>query len=244
MSEQLNRVFDWVPDKDPANKLYRATRRAYDDPVSVLHECGAWLDQGEEGACVGFGLAHLLACNPPAMKVDARFAREGIYYPSQRRDEYPGGEYPNARPRMQGTSLKAACKVLVDIGACDGFEWVFGFDEWLHVIPSKPVVLGTKWYGDMMRPDGKGYVYASGVEAGGHCWLTRGNDQEKRRGVGRNSWGPHWGRKGDFFISHADLRKLLDEEDGEAVTLVNPRAVPLNAVPVEHRNWFARLFGF
>ncbi|MDD5706625.1 MAG: hypothetical protein PHR35_11940 [Kiritimatiellae bacterium] len=76
-------------------------------PRTMQWACNAWLDQGSEGACVGFGLAHELAAEPAVCKVSARFARERIYWEAQRRDGFAGGDYPGAKPKVPGTSVLA-----------------------------------------------------------------------------------------------------------------------------------------
>ncbi len=69
---------------------------------------------------------------------------------------------------------------------------------------------------------------------GGHCTYLNGSKLKWRENVmhyepkdlereltvirGRNSWGSSWGINGDFYITLADLDKLL-AQDGEAAVL-------------------------
>jgi hypothetical protein len=63
------------------------------------------LDQGKEGACVGFAWSHELAAYPVRVEVDDEFARSKIYAEAQKIDEWPGEAY-------HGTSVLAGAKVV------------------------------------------------------------------------------------------------------------------------------------
>ena len=46
---------------------------------------------------------------------------------------------------------------------------------------------------------------------GGHAVMAAGYDQEKKRFLVRNSWGPEWGQGGYFTIPYAYLESLADD---------------------------------
>jgi hypothetical protein len=82
------------------------------------------LDQGQEGACVGFGTTNELLWNPvPVPNLTAKFAREKIYWVAQRDDPWPGGAYPNASPRYEGTSVLYGIKAAADLGYYTEYRW-------------------------------------------------------------------------------------------------------------------------
>ena len=68
--------------------------------VSDLTDWWDFYDQGEEGACVGFGISRL-ASNLNRKRYDARW----LYHEAQKVDEWPGESY-------DGTSVKAGLDIL------------------------------------------------------------------------------------------------------------------------------------
>lgn len=59
---------------------------------SYTWSCGKWLDQGQEGACVGFAWTHELIARPAVVTgVAAAFAREKVYWEAQKIDPWEGG---------------------------------------------------------------------------------------------------------------------------------------------------------
>ncbi len=192
--------------------------------------CAPRLDQGQEGACVGFAWAHELAAQPQVVKgTDAQFARERLYWEAQRIDPWPGGSYPGATPAYEGTSVLAGAKAVAALGLIREYRWAFTTDDILRAISHEgPVVMGSVWYRSMFRPRPSGLLEvdpSSGV-AGGHAWLLRGQRfrtplRGEPRSAGtelvriRNSWGPAWGHAGDAFLRLEDLEHLLTT-DGDA----------------------------
>lgn len=179
--------------------------------------CSAYLDQGSEGACVGFAWAHELVAWPRVFRQDAASAR-WWYHEAQKIDEWEGGSYPGASPAYEGTSVLAGAKVVQSQGHMAEYRWAFSIDEVLRAISHEgPVVFGIPWRDSMFdtRPDG--LLDCSGdLEAGGHAILGRGLLLKPRlAGVAepvvrlRNSWGRGWGVDGDAFIRVSDLEDLL-----------------------------------
>lgn len=76
--------------------LMAATVKTQEWPV-LLH-----LDQGREGACVGFGYNHELCAEPAVVRGCSNDRARTDYYEIQRRDPWPGGAYPGARPFYEG----------------------------------------------------------------------------------------------------------------------------------------------
>jgi hypothetical protein len=187
---------------------------------------GEKLDQGREGACVGFGITHELVAYPMSnLGLTAKFARERVYYEAQRRDPWPGGEYPGASPVYGGTSVLAGIKVAKALGYFDSYRWAFNVDQLAAAVAWEgPVVVGTNWLEGMFEPRPSGRLLVEGSSVGGHCYLITGLTLSPRLAGEpsipmfriRNSWGPTWGRYGDAFISVEDFERYLTP-GGEAV---------------------------
>jgi len=177
------------------------------------------LDQGQEGACVGFGWTHELIARPkPYTGLTDDFAQR-VYLEAQTLDEWPGEAY-------SGTSVLAGAKVLQARRFMAEYRWAFGLSDVLETLGYLgPVVCGLNWYSGMMTADARGYIRPTGVIEGGHCVaVTHVSITEKRVG-GPNSWGRDWGYNGQWFMTWDDFERLLHEQ-GEACVPVNRLAQP------------------
>jgi hypothetical protein len=190
------------------------------------------LDQGYEGACVGFSIAKELELTPVAQKnVTATLAKR-LYCRAQEIDPWAGGACPgNNRPFYEGTSVLAGAKAAQEGGYIGEYRWAFGIDDVLATISNLgPVVLGVNWYSGMMNPEPGGVIRPTGSIVGGHAIVASGyhpNMQIPELGWKQrwevveltNSWGADWGKNGRCFIMVADLERLLREQ-GEAMVPV------------------------
>jgi hypothetical protein len=190
-------------------------------PRSYTWRCQRVLDQGDEGSCVGHGIAHELIARPvEALSVTQYYARDILYFGAQKIDEWPGGAYPGAKPFYEGTSVLAGCKVAKSLGWMDSYLWSFGLNDLiLGVGYNGPAVLGINWYDGMLDIDSKGFIHATGEVAGGHCILCNCVNIPGKYFKLHNSWGPSWGISGECKVSFSDMTKLL-KEDGEAAFFV------------------------
>jgi hypothetical protein len=178
---------------------------------------GAVLDQGREGACVGFGwTGELLASPRPhvvAPEKGNEYARD-YYYRCKEVDEWEGVDY-------EGTSVLAGAKVAKELGYIQEYRWALGIDDLrAAVIQKGPAVIGIPWYEGMYNTRPSGLVEVSGDMVGGHCILITGyhpsmripgEDWHARFEVfrWRNSWGFDYGKAGNGLIRMEDLRDLL-----------------------------------
>lgn len=187
-------------------------------PRSYTWSCDKHLDQGSEGACVGFSLTHELIARPAVVSgVASKFAREKVYWEAQKIDPWSGGAYPGAKPQYEGTSVLAGVKVVQSLGYFKEYRWAFGIDDLILAVGYKgPAVLGLAWYESMFEPHSCGYLHVFGDVAGGHAILCKAVNVKEQYFVLHNSWGPSWGVGGDARISFDEMARLLDE-DGEAV---------------------------
>jgi hypothetical protein len=178
-------------------------------PRSYTWRCDTQLDQGPDGACVGFTMAHELAARPKV--VPATYSKGmSIYNAAKKIDPWPGENY-------EGTSTLAGIKILQSEGYIAEYRWAFGLMDLVLGVGFKgPAAVGTWWYDGMFDPGGCGFVHVSGEQAGGHCYLVNGVSVADRTFTIHNSWGSDWGDNAEAKISWNDMERLL-HEDGEAV---------------------------
>ena len=183
---------------------------------SYTWRCLEWLDQGPDGACVGFMLGHEAIARPAEMKgVEYTTARD-LYWEAQKIDPWNGGAYPGADEFYEGTSVLAGIKAAQRRGWFEEYRWAFSLSDLiLGVGHNGPAIMGVTWFEDMFTPDSKGFVKPTGPVAGGHAILCRAVNVKKGYFTIRNSWGINWGKKGDFYITFADMKDLLAAQ-GEA----------------------------
>ena len=219
------RTFDWAPHHDPRSRNFPIT--AVVNPArrrNKMWAVGPVLDQGSEGACVGFGWAdeafarpvpvNLTYMKPDVSRDPNQFARN-IYRAAQRVDEWPGESY-------SGTSVLAGAKVMGSLGLVKEYRWAFGIEQVADaVLTTGPVVIGIPWYESMYQTTAAGVLHVGGELVGGHCILVVGyrlTDPLIGDADGfllLNSWGRDWGINGIGLVSKTDLDWLL-RQDGEA----------------------------
>jgi hypothetical protein len=192
---------------------------------SYTWRCNANFDQGNDGACVAYSLAHELVARPAEVTgITDKWMVENVYWEAQRNDPWEGGSYPGANPFYHGTSILAGVKVLHKKGFFSEYRWGFGLNDVLNGVGHNgPAVIGVNWYEGMLYPDKSGMIRPTGPIVGGHAVLLRSVDVRRSRVTIRNSWGEWWGKNGDAYLSFEDLGRLLREQ-GEAVFLVKRTA--------------------
>jgi hypothetical protein len=185
--------------------------------------CKPRLDQGREGACVGFAIAHELAARPaPVPAADTALAKV-IYRAAQRIDPWPGEDY-------EGTSVLAGAKVAHRLGWFDEYRWAFGVEDLAYGVGHNgPAVLGLPWYEGMRRTDSRGFVHPTGRQIGGHAILCNAVSAREETFTLHNSWGRRWGAGGKdgaggtCRVSFDAMDKLLRNR-GEAVFFIRRRS--------------------
>lgn len=214
--ENADRVLDWKPRYDDASVSF-PIRGAVTLPHMPARKRINWtvppvpLNQGREGACVGFAWTHEAMATPVRVVFadGEKFARD-IYRAAQRIDEWEGEAY-------DGTSVLAGAKCLKDAGYLHEYRWAFSpADVVLALHTSGPVVLGINWYESMYEAD-HGILRIDGPLVGGHAILARGWAAQDEIFPGEpaiglyNSWGPGWGDKGRAWMRLSDLARLMRE---------------------------------
>lgn len=235
-----DRRLDLIPKVDPrglANYPVAELLRTPTPPRGHSWAAGPVLDQGREGACVGFACVGELAAapgprhdrNPHTLDLLAR----RVYRRATELDEWP-----ETTPTSDlGTSLTAGGAAMVELGLADEYRWAAGVDEVAQVITRRkadaeaagatfgPVIAAVAWHdGAYEAAELRGWgprraiLRPTGRLVGYHAILVRGFvAKAKRYGWAgrayllRNSWGAGYGIGGDALIDEDDLAAILVE---------------------------------
>lgn len=231
------RTFDWKPAFDERSKLYAIRPLLGTNPMrrAKFWDEGTVLDQGSEGACVGFGwMAEILAApQQPDYQPTEIFGNDlsrYFYREAQKIDEWPGEDY-------EGTSVLAGAKIMKEYGFISEYRWCFSVEDIIDaVINQGPVVIGIPWYDSMYETNTLGLTGVDGNKVGGHCITITGYDPSMVFGrqslevfKWRNSWGTDYGINGSGYILVSDLRKLFEEGGEACIPIV--RHKPVLAMP-------------
>jgi hypothetical protein len=243
MGGMTDRVLDRVPTPyNPRMEAFRirqiiaptARPRTYTWGIDVT------LDQGQEGACVGFGWTHEAAARPDVWVVtnDTAF---NTYHEAQAFDRAAGNNYAS------GATVDSGAKAARQNGWLKEYRWAAGPADVVLAIATKgPGVFGLDWWTGMFDVDAQGFVHVTGKVEGGHCILGRGVkivwgpgttaaqktdpdwwnhvDQFQSYVLLHNSWGPTWGRNGDARLAFAEMARLLSDGGEFAVPVVRDKA--------------------
>jgi hypothetical protein len=220
------RALTWRSRHDPRSLQFgvRAAVAGSAPLTDHLWHIGEVLDQGADGACVGFAVvaAHNAVSD---LDVDAVEAR-AIYARAQRLDEVPGEAYT-------GTSVLAGMQAGVEAGLFGGYRWAFGTrDVAQAVLQIGPVVVGVPWLSGMFDTGPGGLVTLTGDDEGlGHCLAVVGIRLKGPQGqpgpffVWQNSYGPGYGDDGLGYVHHRDLATLLHGIGEAAIPMQEPQRV-------------------
>ncbi len=209
-----DRRLDRLKQHDPRSAAYpiralldTSEPRSYTWPLDVV------LDQGREGACVGFSISHELRAKPRIVAGVTNATAQSLYKRAQELDPWPGSNY-------SGTSVLAGVKAAQEAGYYAEYRWASTADELAVAVSRRgPAVLGINWHESMYDPERRNdrhWLTLAGPVVGGHAILCRGYSVRLRAFCLHNSWGPRFGDSGRAWISHFDMAALL-AADGEAV---------------------------
>ncbi|MGE3314040.1 MAG: C1 family peptidase [Planctomycetaceae bacterium] len=195
--------------------------RAYDVPI---------LDQGQEGACTGFGLAtvvHYLLLTLTDDRDATRISARMLYEMARRYDEWPGEDYSgsSARGAMKGWHKHGVCtdelwpyvinladSTLTDERAEDAAERPLGAyyrvnHKDLVAMHSACAEVGILYataavHEGWQNVGADGIIHNKGGMIGGHAFAIVAYDNN---GFWiQNSWGPDWGKCGYARIEYDD----------------------------------------
>lgn len=174
MTAELDgRTFDHRARFDPRSLEFRAAAGVVKMPTAGrIWKHGAVLDQGAEGACVGYGSAGAVAADPLHRSGVTNAYARSWYKAAQRLDDWPGEAY-------EGTSVLAGCLEGRRRGMWSGFRWAKRSAELAAGIVKDelgPAIIGVQWSADLYTVPSTGLLDA-GVRLDpnlGHCVLLFG----------------------------------------------------------------------
>lgn len=168
-------------------------------------------DQGQVGSCTGNAMAGWVgtdgdgrAGNPTMREADA----VRLYSAATRLDSIRG-VYP---PDDTGSSGLAVAKAAKHLGEIQSYKHAFGLKAALAALQVGPVITGVGWTSGFDSPDSSGLVHVTSDVRGGHEFLVRGIDVDRKLVWADNSWGHGWGVNGGFQFSWADWDALLHQQ--------------------------------
>lgn len=165
-----------------------------------------WGNQGNTSECVAYSWIHWLEDGPVYQPASPQpiLNPNTVYKAAQKIDEWPGENY-------NGTSIRAGAKILQQQGFIQNYYWTTDVNVLANtVLNTGPVVVGTYWYSNMMRPNLRtGLMSATGRILGAHAYIINGVDLNRRLFRIKNSWGRNWGLQGRAFISFTDMSRLM-----------------------------------
>lgn len=225
------RVLDASLEADPRDYRLLIAAPQPGELQSKKWECPVRLDQGSEGACVGFGGGHHIACHPWPQSVTERIARF-FYEGAQDHDEWAGSNY-------EGTSGNGLMKFLHQAGIIGTYYRVRTRDELDRLLSEKsPVSGGFPWKEGMFDPDRGGFVHYTGPVKGGHYVCINGVDFEHKYYWIVQSWGRRHGLDGEVKVSFADMEAMI--RDGGKIYWFEEKSIdPIrNQLKKEKKPWW------
>lgn len=186
----------------------------------------AILDQGNEGACTGFGLAAVINLLNSRRQSRYRVSERMLYEMARKFDDWPGEDY-------EGSSCRGAIRGWYSMGVCRQSEWKFDLDD-----PGKLTVkrakdarnntLGAYYrvnheithFHAALNEVGALYVSAEVHDGWQEGRIKDGRIPFRKRMIGghafaivgynsdgfwiQNSWGPEWGKRGLALWNYED----------------------------------------
>lgn len=243
MTAPLARTFD--RHRSPRSKSYRYTVRQAGVLKALPRVETHWqltpdfpLDQGSEGACVGFGLSAELSADPVMLPTGSPFAQR-LYELARDQDHGMGLNFP------EGATVLGGLRAAQQLGQIQGYAWATTSDELLDaVLGHGSVVLGTDWRSGMDKLTREAVARVRGYVRGGHCYTIVGYlprfpiaDPITRKVRYYevyeliNSWGPEYGKNGRFYMLRSEVDRLVFAQGGEAAIVTDTPITPAPAVP-------------
>jgi len=230
--QEIERSFGRFESPDARDNLFPLSAILPNIPSNITEKYwwadGWWGDQGSSSMCVAYSWLHFLEDGPVVQnyfhdRPKPLLEPSRFYKECQLRDPWQGEQY-------NGTSVRAGALILKDLGIINEYRWASSVNEIKHALLTiGPMVVGTKWYSNMMKTNNKGFLDITGNDMGGHAYVINGVDIKNNFFQIKNSWGQSWGNGGTAKISFSDFEKLF-RNGGEA-------CIAFEQVLKEQVNW-------
>lgn len=221
------RRFDVAVIEDPRNYTYATPEERV--PQSVFWNCAVRLDQGSEGACVGFGRAHGYACQPNVQLTTERIARF-FYEGAKEHDNRPGEDY-------EGTTPNGLYRFLQKLGLIGNYYQIRNLFDLIAALQDSPIDLASPWRDGMFRPDAYGFIRYEGPLRGGHYLIVSGYNATEQYFTLVQSWGRDHGLDGIVKVAVSDMSQMIDE--GALLFRVEEKDISgVKAAKPKRRRWW------
>lgn len=234
---------DRLPTYDERSRIYKVRTLLADRAAkrrTAHHPARPTLDQGTDGACVGFSIATAMNASPRRIRPELDYADAlAAYREAQRIDEWPGEE-----PAYSGTSVLAGLKIAQTRGWIGSYWWcgagsgtaIDDVVDSLQTIGS--VIFGVPWYRSMFDTEPGGFLEvdpASGLSgyhaiagiAFRYAPIPGMGSTRREHVVMQNTWGTGWGGKWYGIGGHAYVTVEAVEQHLLPRTVYGEAAVPI-----------------
>ncbi|MEN8211813.1 MAG: C1 family peptidase, partial [Thermodesulfobacteriota bacterium] len=237
MAAGKNRVLNVRPDAPDLRDRYYEPDLISLAPVLDNSDPKLVLDQGQEGACTGFGLAGVINFLKLRRDENIPVSARMLYEMAQKHDEWPGEDYA-------GSSCRGAIKGWKNMGVCSAKIWPYSTNNPGHLTIAKAkdarsTILGAYYrmlidlndYHSALNETGALYVsatvhsgwnspgkinndkFATIVQSseliGGHAFAIVGYN--KNGFIVQNSWGGDWGTGGFAIWTYEDWYENISD---------------------------------
>lgn len=183
------------------------------NPRSYTWAVNAWLDQGQEGTCVGHAIAHDALARPVRVPNVTHDTAIELFCRAQELDPFQGDCSEGQR---NGTSLTAGMEAAREKGWFKEYRWAANGEDALIGIGYKgPGILAIDWHENMFYPDTNGWIRPTGNWAGRHALLAYSININTQCVWLWNNWSRLWGLNGTARLSFQDFAELLSRDSGE-----------------------------
>lgn len=134
--------------------------------------------------------------------------------------------FPDQWPAFdRGTSLEATCLAAEKLNYIkDSFIYkpsASNFTQFKANLTLGPVVVCTLWYKSCFFPDEDGFINPqNSPDAGGHCYVVLGMNEEENYVEILSTWGKYWGKNGRCYMRLNHFKELLKYNSEQATIIV------------------------
>lgn len=176
------------------------------------------LNQMNTNACTGNAMAGFLNTDfatPVRQAKKVSWVTESValqfYSLATHEEGEPQYYYP---PNDDGSDGLDVAKAAQQLGWIDRYQHTFSFASFRAALQTQPLLVGTVWTNEMFAVDANYQLHPGALTdsniAGGHEYLALGIDYSTRLLWFLTSWGPDFGKRGQFALSFNDFQALLD----------------------------------